>query len=43
MEELVNCDTQTIAKLFDRGYGGAVIASADDIIYCRLRYAAYAA
>ena len=42
MEELVNCNTQTIAQLFDRGYGRTVISAANDVVDGGLRNAANA-
>ena len=43
MEELVNCNTQTIAQLFDRGYGCAVVSAANDVVHGGLRNTANAA
>ena len=43
MEELVNCDTQSIAQLFDGRNGGAVVSAADDIVHSGLCHAAHAA
>ena len=40
MEELINCNTQTIAKLLDGRNGCAVVSAADDVINCGLRHTA---
>lgn len=43
VEELVNCDTQSVAQLFNGRNGGAVVSATDDIIYSRLCHAAHTA
>ena len=36
MEKVNDGDAKSVAELFDCGYSGAVVASADDVIYSRL-------
>ena len=43
MEEIFNGDSQSVAQLLDRRNSGAVVPSADDIIYRGLRNAAHIA
>lgn len=43
MEELVNCDTQSIAQLFDGGNGSTVISTADNFVHSGLCHTAYTA
>ena len=40
IEEIDDCDPQTVAQLLQRGNGGAVVAAADYIVYGGLRNAA---
>ncbi len=40
MEEFVDCNTQTITQLFDRGYSSTIVSAANDVIYGGLRNAA---
>ena len=40
MEELINCNTQTITQFLDRGYSSAVISVANNVIHGGLRYTA---
>ena len=42
MEEVLNRDSQTIAELFDCRNRGAMVSSADDIVYCGLGHTAHA-
>lgn len=39
IEEILNGDIQTITQILDRGYCG-IVSAANNIIDCRLRYAA---
>ena len=43
VKEFLNRDSQTIAELLDRGYGGAAVSSADDIVDRGLSHATHAA
>ena len=43
MEELINRDTQSIAKLFDGRNGSTVVSAADDIVHSGLCHTAHAA
>ena len=43
MEKLVNCNTQTIAELFNSGHSSTVVSAADDVVHSRLRNTADAA
>lgn len=40
MEELLDGDAQAVTEFFYGGYSGAVISSADDVVYSGLCYAA---
>ena len=43
MEEFIDCDTQSVAQLFDGGNGSTVVSAADDIVHSGLCHAAHAA
>ena len=38
MEEFVNCNTQTIAELFNGGNSRAVVSTANNVVHSRLRH-----
>lgn len=40
IEEINNCDPQTVAQLLQRGDGGAVVSATDHIVHGGLRDAA---
>lgn len=43
MKELFNCNVEAVAELFDRRYGRTMVAAADYVVHCGLRYSAQAA
>ena len=43
MEELIDCNTQTVTQLFDCGYSCAIVSAANNVVNSGLRNTANAA